>query len=284
MNENSVEQRDPAQPTRIETGSRPLPIPFEQRKILVDYICNNTHSYMVTDRGSVRINESTWADVAKLLNVVPNGVQRTPIRWRRYWYDLWLQTKKRAYSNVIKSRKPWSYERKILRLSGHSDLLRYWIQTYEKSRSNPIGKRRRPYELHQWRRMEEKDKNAKLVSQTIDTVYIKEEADDPGHFQFEKENQAMESNEDRNFVDENITNFDIFEDSMNMDNAYEAKPKNKSEFSFVDANLQSTTDTTHSGLSSAQLSSAAHALAAAASTFANALKNFAIALDSSSVN
>lgn len=92
------------------------------------------------------VKRRIWSELSDMLNKVEGGVEKNDLKWSKTWADMKLYAKNRARSAkqghmMVQARKPTDLDRRILRVTGHEDLLRDWEasvveleNTYEKIR------------------------------------------------------------------------------------------------------------------------------------------------------
>lgn len=97
---------------------------FETHEGAIDVVsANNTDT---------EVKRKIWSEISQIMNQVEGGVEKNDLKWSKTWADMKLYTKNRAraarsgHNIPAHTRKPSDLDRRILKVTGHEDLLRDW--------------------------------------------------------------------------------------------------------------------------------------------------------------
>ncbi|XP_063701186.1 uncharacterized protein LOC134831397 [Culicoides brevitarsis] len=104
-----------------------------QKDLMIEYF--ETHDGAIdvvsANNTDAEVKRRIWTEIANILNKVPGGTKKNDLKWAKTWADMKLYTKNRARAAKAgtaapNARKPSELDRRVLRVTGHEDLLNDW--------------------------------------------------------------------------------------------------------------------------------------------------------------
>lgn len=107
-----------------------------QKDLMIDYF-ERTHGaieIVSANNTDSEVKRRIWAEVSEILNKVEGGAKKNDLKWSKTWADMKLYTKNRARAAKqgqmsVNARKPSDLDRRVLKVTGHEELLRDWIES-----------------------------------------------------------------------------------------------------------------------------------------------------------